>query len=386
MANEDNMSDENIDSSASKPESKQVKNAKHHAKHHNVAAKHVERHEAARSAPKSTKGGFNWWMLGTVVFFLAAILFMILFLARGHGATPASGGVVAVSLDKAKTDTKTFIDANLLQAGTTSSIDAITEMNGVYKLSVSVGGQQITSYLSKDGKVFFPSGIVMAEYKAPATQAAAAQPPTVVPKTDKPVVEVFVMAYCPYGTQIEKGLLPVVGLLGSKADIKIKFVDYVMHGQKESDEDIMQYCIQQNYPTAYYKYLQCFLNASDSPGCRAAQGFDEAKLKSCFNATDLQFGISKDYADKSTWKGSFPRFAIYEADNVKYGVQGSPTLIINGASANANRDPESLKQAICAAFTTPPAECSTTLSTAGPSAGFGYGTSAADTAAAGCGV
>ncbi len=39
------------------------------------------------------------------------------------------------------------------------------------------------------------------------------------------------------------------------------------------------------------------------------------------------------------------------------------------------RSPEDIKQKICEAFTTPPAECSETLNTENPSPGFGGGTS-----------
>ena len=36
------------------------------------------------------------------------------------------------------------------------------------------------------------------------------------PKKEKPEVELFVMSHCPFGTQIEKGMLPVARLLGDK--------------------------------------------------------------------------------------------------------------------------------------------------------------------------
>ena len=31
-------------------------------------------------------------------------------------------------------------------------------------------------------------------------------------KLEKPIVEAFVMSHCPFGTQIEKGMLPVVSV------------------------------------------------------------------------------------------------------------------------------------------------------------------------------
>ncbi len=52
------------------------------------------------------------------------------------------------------------------------------------------------------------------------------------------------MAYCPYGTQEEKGILPVVNTLNNKIDFKVKFCDYAMHGKQEIDEQLNQYCIE----------------------------------------------------------------------------------------------------------------------------------------------
>ena len=54
------------------------------------------------------------------------------------------------------------------------------------------------------------------------TSTADTSTSTTVPKSDKPLVELFVMAYCPYGTQAEKGLIPVIELLGDKIDASIK--------------------------------------------------------------------------------------------------------------------------------------------------------------------
>jgi hypothetical protein len=48
-------------------------------------------------------------------------------------------------------------------------------------------------------------------------------------------------------------------------------------------------------------------------------GFDQIKIDSCVSATDEEFGISDAYADKSTWRGSFPSFGIYEEETLKWG-------------------------------------------------------------------
>ena len=71
--------------------------------------------------------------------------------------------------------------------------------------------------------------------------------------------------------------------------------------------------------------------------------------------------------------------------NDKYGIGGSPTLVINGAQANSGRDSVSYLRTICAAFNDAPEACNTELSSAQPSPGFGYETTSGSTTTAQCG-
>jgi hypothetical protein len=218
------------------------------------------------------------------------------------------------------------------------------------------------------------------------TQQQAAQPAAAaVVKSDKPKVELFVMAYCPFGLQMEKAYLPVMELLKNKAQMDVKFVYYSMHGQKEVEENTRQYCIQKEQSDKYIPYLKCFTAADDSKGCLAKAGVNENKMNACFTATDKQFGIMADYNDQSKWlSGQFPLYPVYADLNTKYNVQGSPTLIINGVEAQAARTPEDVKKAVCNSFTSAPSECNTTLSKTPASSGFGTA-AGTDANAAACG-
>jgi len=205
-----------------------------------------------------------------------------------------------------------------------------------------------------------------------------------MPKTDKPEVELFVMSYCPYGTQIEKGMLPAARLLGDKIDFSVKFVYYAMHGEKEVNEQTLQYCIQKEYNNKYLDYLECFLEEGDTEGCLEEVSLT-GKLNSCIENTDKEFKITEKLNDESTWLGSYPPFDIDKKLNEEYGVSGSPTLIINGVKASVSRDPASLLDAICTGFKVKPAECSEELSSENPSAGFGFSETAASTSSGSCG-
>jgi len=194
-------------------------------------------------------------------------------------------------------------------------------------------------------------------------------------KREKPEVDVFVMSHCPFGTQIEKGVLPVMELFGDKADINIRFVDYAMHGKKEIDEQLNQYCIEKQGDDKFMTYLKCFLKDGKGEPCMKEAKVDQGKLKSCVAAADKKYGISKDFGDKSKWKGRFPPFNVHKNLARKHNVRGSPTLVINDVVAKAGRSPKAIRDAICHGFKEKPAECTAKIDAATPKPGFGMGKS-----------
>lgn len=326
-------------------------------------------------------------ILVVVIVLLGAGIYM-----SQKGTTASSKGITPA---EAKAKAETFVKDVLLGGETTFTISEATEYNaGLYKMNITLdgGGEPIESYITKDGKVFLPQGMDIATMTAEAggasgdTATAAEQPVTEAPKSDKPLVELFVMSHCPYGTQIEKGILPVVEAMGGNVDFKLKFVDYAMHEKKEIDEQIRQHCIAKEQGGKLLPYLKCFLKAGDTTTCLKEQGIDEKKLTACVTATDKEFKITEAYNDKANWGGSFPPFNIHKADNDKYGVQGSPTLVINGKEISSGRDSASLAKAICGAFNDgkKPKECDNTFASAAPAPGFGEGTTAGATTEAQC--
>ncbi|MBI4812592.1 thioredoxin domain-containing protein [Candidatus Falkowbacteria bacterium] len=287
-------------------------------------------------------------------------------------------GAKVLTPDEAKTVAADFINKNLLQKGSEATVKEVVLEGGLYKLTVKLpNGKEIISYITKDGKKFFPEAMDVKKEEGDAGKTTSDNKDRSVKvsaKKDKPEVELFVMSHCPYGTQIEKGILPVLEALGGKIDFKLKFVDYAMHGEKELKEELRQYCVGKNEPDKLLDYLKCFLKEGDDQSCVKETSVDTAKLNSCAAETDNQFKVMANFKDKSKWAGgSFPPFDIYKADNKKYGVQGSPTLIINGEQIQADRDSASLLAAICGGFNNKPAECDKQLSSAAPAAGFGEG-------------
>jgi protein-disulfide isomerase len=95
------------------------------------------------------------------------------------------------------------------------------------------------------------------------------------------------------------------------------------------------------------------------------------QLAACQQKTLTTLNIDAQKVD--TCAGGSEGLALLTLDETiggTYGVSASPTLVINGQVYSGDRTPEAYKQAICARFETPPAECATTLSSqAGTSSG-----------------
>jgi len=266
---------------------------------------------------------------------------------------------------------------DFLEAATSANeieLVSVEQESGLYLVNVNLDGSEMSLYATMDGALAAPNVYEMDDYISGGT-GGNGNTGTTVPKTDQPTVDLFVMSYCPYGLQAQKAMLPVMEILGDKADINIRFVYYAMHGWTEIEENTRQYCIQEEQPDKFIDYLTCFTQTGEVETCLAQAGVNTAQLNACTDAADIEFSITANYEDEESWlSGYYPLYDVDKELNEQYDVGGSPTLVINGVQVSATRSPEAYKEAICDAFTTPPAGCNTELSTDTTSTGIGTGT------------
>lgn len=280
----------------------------------------------------------------------------LLFIEGMEMGAPLSGPTASACGDR----TLSFVNDYLVSEGTAAILVNVWEKHGIYQVNVSYQGQQIPLYTNPDCTLLFNEGLDI-----------TAPPPTPTPtpepvKTDRPSVDLYVMSFCPYGTQAEATMKPVVDLLGKKADIRLRYITTVtgtsvssvrsLHGAVEVEEDLRQICIQTHAPTNIWAYLtrfnaECYpltQNASVMRDCSqnvtASLGIDQNKITACATGTD---GINLLKTDESL--------------SITHDATASPTLIVNGVVYEGERTPEGYKQAICGSFTNPPPECATVL-------------------------
>jgi|FLOH01.1.fsa_nt_gi hypothetical protein len=188
----------------------------------------------------------------------------------------------------------------------------------------------------------------------------------VVKGDNKPQIDFFVMSYCPYGNQAEEAIAPVFDQLKGKADFNPRYVIYSnygsgypdycldeanvicsMHGIQELHQNIREACVAKYYGSQEWFDFALAMNtacsASNADTCWTAvaesQELDVAKIRTC--QTDEGYDLM--LADKTLGD--------------KLGVQGSPTVFIDGSQYAGSRTANGFLNGLCAGFDTSPSEC-----------------------------
>jgi protein-disulfide isomerase len=301
----------------------------------------------------------NLWMVATIIL-AVALVFVYL---KGF---PTTGMFVGVSSQDAANKAVNYINKNLVQSGSVTLL-SVNEMSGIYKVVTSYQGQNISVYVTKDGKylVIIGSGIFDMTQEVPTAPASTQE----IPKTGKPTVELYIFSYCPAGTAALDSYAIVGKLLGSKADMRVKFFSN-MHGDHELQQNEIQECIQESEPSKYWDYASKYVQEVYNK-CGATRDVNCDKNES-MNLMQ-KVGIDSEKIMMCVKEKGETLYSNDKNDASKFNLQYSPSIVVNDVSLGSDfdRTPEGIKNLICSGFTTAPAECNQTLSSAGSSQSSG---------------
>ncbi len=76
------------------------------------------------------------------------------------------GSKASLSLEEAKTTTLNYVNTYLLSQPFVAEVTGAEEANDLFKITLSVAGESVDSYLTKDGTLFFPQGFVVTDTSA----------------------------------------------------------------------------------------------------------------------------------------------------------------------------------------------------------------------------
>ncbi len=88
-----------------------------------------------------------------------------------------------------------YINKNILSEGITASLVSVVEESGLYKIHIKIGEEEYDSYVSKDGKLLFPSGFVELE-KTPITETPETEESEPASENTIPSEELTEFIYC----------------------------------------------------------------------------------------------------------------------------------------------------------------------------------------------
>jgi len=272
-----------------------------------------------------------------------------------------------------------FISKTMLD-GKEAVLVSVSEQSGVYKFKMKIEEEEYDSYLTKDGKMLFPSGISLVE---PEEDAAATEGEKMtcedINKTKEPVLEAFVVSQCPFGVQMQRILNEIVKNIPKAASyIRMEYMGAIeggkitaMHGDEEAQENLRQICLREEQPNNLWPYIDCHIKEGNVDSCLQTAQVDISKLTACL--ADGNRGLS--YAEKD-----FANQNLYE-------VTGSPTLILDGVKISefdfGGRTAEAVKTVFCCAFQDKPGFCDTALSTESANSSFSPTYSATESNAGG---
>ena len=286
-----------------------------------------------------------------------------------------------------------YINENLLPEGLTSSLIDVVEESGLYKFRLKIGEKEYPSYVTKDGKILFPEeGINLEEKLATTTPTEEPKKLTCqdIKKSDKPLLEAFVVSQCPYGLQMQRILNEIVKNIPSSAEnMKVRYIGQIagdkitsMHGDEEAQENLKQICIREEQGDKYWKYIDCHIKKGEVESCLTTAGINKAILDACLSDNSKGLKYAKEDFDLQT----------------KYQISGSPTLVINDTlfeefdnSTNqclwefGCRNAEAVKSLICCGFNQQPEFCSQKLTEEQATVGFSENySSGSSTSGGGC--
>ncbi|MEM4598247.1 MAG: thioredoxin domain-containing protein [Candidatus Diapherotrites archaeon] len=377
-------------------DNKQAVEEKKERKHKSKASHLEEASESKKGKVAFEKPVFAMFLiLALVVGALISAAALYFYFKPGSGQTDngtctlptdSNSCIAAIKPEEAGEKARAFLEESFLKNyGYKLLVNKVTPYNEcLYDLNASIeteDGNMPAGLLlvTKDGKkVIIASAVYDTNSPLKPTPAPSPTPFQAKTKSDRPDVLMFVMTFCPYGQQAEKGLKPVAELFGDKINLEPHYVIYSgeygynypddcideeekycsMHGVSELKEGVRQLCIFKYQKDKFWDYVakiyegNCTLKNIDTcwKGQAEALGIDTEKIEKCFQEEAISL-LEKEVEL-----------------NKKYGVMGSPTIIINETEYWGGRAPENYKAAVCTAFNTPPTECSQTLSSQGGTA------------------
>ena len=261
------------------------------------------------------KKKINYWMISSIVLGILLILSLIFPINLTGFANKNKVGEKAVN----------FINNYLLSTGS-AELKGVSEESGLYKLELNVNGQDFESYVTKDGKLLFTSGVDLnQEINVPSSDSnkkidvSVDDDPVKGDKNAPVTIIEFSDFQCPFCGKFFK---ETFGQIDEKyiktGKVKMVFRDFPLsfHENAQKSAEAAECADEQGKFWEYHDMLfenQEKLSVEDLKRYAVELGLDKDKFDSCLDSEKYKDEVKKDFSDGQ-----------------KYGVSGTPAFFING--------------------------------------------------------
>ncbi len=240
----------------------------------------------------------------------------------------------AISLSEAEELALEYINSELLQAPFVAELQDSEEMDNVFRFSLSIGGQVIDSYMTKDGTMLFPQGfevegMVDTDATSEGNEEDTSNGVDMVSLMDDdavkgdinaPVTIVEFSDYeCPFcGKYVEETMPRIIENYVDTGKVKYVFRDFPLsfHADAQKAGEAAECAGEQDMYWDMHDMLFANQDALDVDSLKSYAeelGLDTESFNSCLDNGDMAEEVEADMAD-----------------GAKYGVQGTPAFFING--------------------------------------------------------
>lgn len=271
------------------------------------------------------------WKFLTLVM---AILLVFSLLTNGFNfSNSAVTGAATISLSEAEQKTLGYVNSNLLQEPFVAELKSSEDLGSLYKMTLTVAGQEIESYLTKDGEMFFPQGFETdLNLAALANNSAATETAPIIVKdvsadddavkgsAQAPVTIIEFSDYqCPYCAKyVKETQAQIMAQYVETGQVRYVFRDFPLtfHAEAQKAAEAAECAGEQDQYWEMHDYLfenNDYLTVENLKGYAADLKLDIKKFNNCLDQGTMAEEVKKDLADGK-----------------KYGVQGTPGFFING--------------------------------------------------------
>ena len=305
----------------------------------NAASNPEEEKENPWNADDDTekKPGSTWRTISGVLL----ILLVVAVYTNGFNFTGAATIDASITQIDAEDTILDYVNNNLLQPPFTATVESSEELDNLFKITLDVAGQEIDSYITKDGKFFFPQGFDLEaplDLEAPETELVEVSVDDDPMKGDlnAPVTIIEFSEYqCPFCKKyVDETYQKIMEEYVDTGKVRYIFRDFPLgfHPNAKPAAIASECAHEQGKFWEYHDLLfenQNSLNLENYKKWAVDLGLDTEQFNGCLDSEKYKKEVEKDLADGQS-----------------YGVSGTPAFFVNGKMISGAQPFAAFKQAI----------------------------------------